>query len=322
MEIKKCLLGISIAIFLLTSCQKDELPVPKHDSGNVITASVDMNADYRYQIYFDLKTNTMVGQNLKTIWDLGFETSEQGYMVILNSSKAMYAYNTGNTNFTSVIDTSGYSAGKKFDVPTGNLDSTAIGNWQGNSDVYIIDRGFSYTGAHQGFRKIQFQSVSTTKYIVRFSQLNGTGDTTLQVNKDEDYNFSFLSLGTSSVVTVEPPKDQWDIVFTQYLEVLPTPYLVTGVMLNRNNVAAAMDSSTTFSNIDFSFGQSRTLSTNQNIIGYSWKEYSFVTSNYTVFPQMNYIIMDNEGYYFNLHFIDFYNTSGIKGNPKWEFQQL
>jgi hypothetical protein len=281
-----------------------------------------MNSDYRYQIYFDLKTNSIVGQNLKTIWDLGFETSENGYRVVLNSSKVMYVYNTGSTNFVSVTDTSGFSAGKKFDAPSGNLDSTAIGNWQGTSAIYIIDRGYSYTGAHQGFRKIQFQSVSTNKYTVRFAQLNGTGDTTLQMNKEADYNFTFLSLATSSTVTVEPPKDQWDIVFTQYLESLPEPYLVTGVLLNRYNSTAKMDSMVSFSNIDFSFVQSQPLTSNQNEIGYDWKEYNFNTSSYVVFPQMNYMIKDNEGYYFKLHFIDFYNISGLKGNPKWEFQQL
>ncbi len=313
---------ILICVMALYSCRKEELPVPKHNAGSVITSEVDMNPDYRYQIFFDLKTNSVISKNLKTIWDLGFEASSGGYRIILNSSKAMYAYNTGSSDFLAVSDTTGFGTGKRFDKPDGNLDSTAISNWQGTSAVYIIDRGYSYTGAHQGFRKIQFQNVDADKYTVRLAQLNGVGDTTFEVNKANGYNFTFLSLATFATVIVEPPKDQWDIVFTQYLESLPEPYLVTGVLLNRNNTSANMDSLVSFSNIDFAFAQSAPLSSDHNEIGYDWKDYNFTTSSYEVFPQMNYMLKDSEGYYYKLHFIDFYNASGLKGNPKWEFQQL
>jgi hypothetical protein len=53
------------------SCEKVELPVPAYESGNVITNSVKMESDYRYQLYFDLETNTIVKQNLNAagIWN-------------------------------------------------------------------------------------------------------------------------------------------------------------------------------------------------------------------------------------------------------------
>lgn len=313
---------LSSFIFLLFSCKKEELPVPAHDPGNITTSTINMESNYKWQIYFNLKTNSVVGQNLKTAWDLGFETRENGYRIILNSSKAMYSYKTNSTNFSSVTDTAGFSIGKTFDTPNGSLDSTAIGNWQSSQNVYIISRGYSESGIHQGFRKIIFQNADTEKYTVRFAELNGTGETTLIIPKDSAYNFSFLSFTSSTTVTIEPKKNEWDIAFTQYLESLSTAYLVTGCVLNRYNTSAKMDSLTLLNDITYSFAQSQILSTNINTIGYTWKEFDFSSSTYTVFPQMNYIIKDSEGFYYKLHFIDFYNSSGIKGNPKWEYQKL
>lgn len=311
-------------VFLLNSCKKEELPVPAHDPGNVITATVNMEANYKWQIYYDLKTNSVVGQNLKTAWDLGFEATPTGYRIILNTSKAMFARNTGNTNFTDITDTLGFSASKKWDEPSGNLDSTAIGDWRATKNVYVIDRGYDETGVHQGFRKIQFITVDANKYIVRFSQLNGTEDITLQINKDSTYNFQFLSFATNNVLIIEPPKTTWDLVFTQYTHIFidptPTPYLVTGCLLNRFSTSAKMDSLVTFASIDLQVAQNFILSSNINVIGYNWKTYT--NGVFKTHPQMNYIIKDSEGFYYKLHFIDFYNGSGIKGNPKWEFQQL
>ncbi len=324
MILSKYTLIISACLFLLFSCKKEELPVPAHDPGNVTTATVNMESNYKWQLFYDLKTNTVVGQNLKTSWDLGFEATSSGYRIILNTSKAMFARNTGNTDFTAITDTIGFAVNKKWDEASGNLDSTAIGDWRTTNNVYVIDRGYNETGVHQGFRKIQFQTEDANKYIVRFSQLNGTGDVTLQINKDSTYNFQFLSFNTSNVLIVEPPKATWDLEFTQYTHIFydipPIPYLVTGCLLNRHNTTAIMDSLVTFASIDLPSAENYILSPNINTIGYNWKTYTggvFVTR-----PQMNYIIKDSEGFFYKLHFIDFYNDSGIKGNPKWEFQQL
>lgn len=313
---------LSSAIMLF-SCVKDELPMPKHDPGDVITNTVNMGSNYKWQVYFNLKNNTIVGENLKTSWDLGFETSSDGYQIILNSSKAMYAAKTNQTDFALVTDTTGFNTNKKFDSPTGNMTKTAIGDWRLTpNQVYLIDRGYNELGSHQGFRKIVFQSVDDYSYTVKFSQLNGSGETTLQIPKDNNYNFTFLSFTASLTVLVEPPKTDWDIVFTQYLEELSTPYLVAGCLLNRYKTIAKADSITPFNSITYDFAQIQVLSSNINTIGYDWKEYNFTTSSYLVFPDKNYIIQDQNGFYYKLHFIDFYNNAGIKGNPTFEFQKL
>ncbi len=311
-------------VMILFSCEKAELPVPAHDPGTVTTGIVNMESNYKWQLFYDLKTNTVVNQNPKISWDLGFETSATGYRVILNTSKAMFVRNTNNTDFTAAADTLGFAANKRWDESSGNLDSTAIGDWRNTNSVYLIDRGYSETGVHQGFEKIQFQTVDVNKYVVRFSKLNGTEDTTLEINKDSTYNFTFLSFSSGSTTLVEPPKTAWDLEFTQYTHIFYdtpiTPYLVTGCLLNRYHTKAKMDSTITFSAINFSSVENYTLSSSVNSIGYDWKVYT--NGTYITNTKMNYIIEDKEGIYYKLHFIDFFNSSGIKGNPKWEYQKL
>lgn len=320
---KNQFLFVSFLFIGFFSCKKEELPVPKHDPGNVLTSTVDMDATYKWQVYFDLETNSVVGQNLKTAWDLGFENGVSGFHIVLNTSKFMFACNTGSSDFSSIIDTLGYQSNRKWDSPSGRLDSTAIGNWQGMNNVYIIDRGYNEIGAHQGFRKIQFLSVDATSYTVRFALLSGEGDTNLVINKNDDYNLTLLSFSTANTVLIEPPKYSWDLVFTQYTHIFyhPTePYLVTGCLLNRYNTECVVDSVSAFSDIVFDGINYSNFSNDINVIDYDWKTYiggTYVTNSYK-----NYIIKDCEGFYYKLHFIDFYNQWGIKGNPKWEFQKL
>ncbi|HET8962741.1 MAG TPA: hypothetical protein VFM99_02505, partial [Chitinophagales bacterium] len=51
---------LPIFYLLFSSCEKEELPITPHDPGDIITTSVNMDASYKWQIYFDLKTNTIV----------------------------------------------------------------------------------------------------------------------------------------------------------------------------------------------------------------------------------------------------------------------
>ncbi|MCZ2249051.1 MAG: HmuY family protein [Bacteroidia bacterium] len=312
-----------ISMSFMQSCMKDELPIPKHDPGNVITATFNWGTSYNLQVFYSLESNSIVSKNIKSIWDLGFETKDSSYHILLNSSKLMFAYNTGKTDFNSVSDTVGLGYYGKCDAASGNYDSTAIGNWVNTNHVYIIDRGYDEVGYHKGYRKIQFLSVSNTQYKLRVAKINGLGDTTLVINKDNKYNLAYLYLEDNTQPIIEPPKDDWDFVFTQYTHVFTNPYqpyIVAGCLLNRNNTLAAVDKELPFGEIAFENVYSYSFSDELNTIGYSWK--TFDGDNYTVNYKYNYIIKNSKGYYYKLHFIDFYNSSGVKGNPKWEYQKL
>lgn len=321
--IKSNFLILIIGTFFFVACEKEEIPIEAHDPGDVITTSVFMQSDYRNQLYFDLETNKMIKQNHKTEWDLGFETSASGNKVVLNTSKLMYAANTQQSNFASVVDTVGLNF--MWDAASGNLDSTAIGNWTANN-VYVIDRGFDELGAHQGFSKIEFLSVNSTEYAVHFANLDGTNDVTMNIPKDVNHNLTFLSLN-GNIANIEPPKENWDLAFTQYTyifydETPITPYIVTGCLSNRNKVEVAQVFNKEFADITLNDVNNYSFSTDIDVIGYSWKEYDFDTSSYIIYYTKNYIIKSTEGKYYKLHFIDFYDGFGVKGTPTFEFQEL
>jgi len=154
------------------------------------------------------------------------------------------------------------------------------------------------------------------------ASMDGGNESLLTIAKDSLYNLSFLSMDERKQVTIEPPKDLWDIEFTQYTHIFTDPfmpYLVTGCLLNRYNTSAIMDSTSDFAAINLSYITEYTLSPDLNIIGYDWKEYDGVT--YVTNMKMNYIIRNREGIYYKLHFINFL-ALGVKGNPTWEYQNL
>jgi hypothetical protein len=204
---------------------------------------VELTETYKYQVFFDLESNTSIKQNLISEWDLGFETSDSGWHVILNTTKMMLAGNTGQTDFEKVKSSSGLAM--NFDPSTGNLDSVAIGNWYSFNDenpvslenVYVIDRGTDEDFNLLGEKKISFNFQDKNTYKVRFANLDGSSEQTMIIPKDTTVNFVCFSF-EKGIIDIEPDKNTWDLQFCKYSTLLftdvgdPYPYLVTGVLLN------------------------------------------------------------------------------------------
>ncbi len=321
MPAKRSLTVITLTLLAFTSCKKDELPVSPPDKGDVITASVEMTPSYKYQLYFDLGTNSLKGQNPKTDWDLGFACGADENHVVLNTSKMMFAAAITDRTFEEITDTSGYGVAKKTDDPNGDPALTAFAQ----GDLFIVNKGVSETGTQLGFFKIRILSVDISKFEVRIAKLDGSQEALVNIPKHPDYNYTFLNWNNSpEIVSIEPPKSDWDLQFTQYTHLFYepeyTPYLVTGCLLNSSNTNAILVSDRSFESVDLAYAQGLLLSPDRNEIGYNWKE--FDGTQYTVDSELTYVIRDNEGYFYKLRFIDFYNNQGEKGYPRFEFQQL
>ncbi|MCE3228281.1 MAG: hypothetical protein K0S32_2832 [Bacteroidetes bacterium] len=314
-----------VCLLILVSCRKPEIPVQPLNRGDVLTSSVDMGPDYKHQLFYSLSQDKIISSNFKTEWDLAFECGSNGFHVKLNSSKLMCAFNTGVTDFSLVTDTAGFTPGKKFDYPTGHKDSTAFGNWQTNTPVYIVDRGYNSAGTHLGFRKLQIMSVNGNEYSVRTSNINGSNEVNVVLQKSNSENFTYFSFDSNFTINIDPGKEEFDLIFTQYTHLYFNPfesYLVTGVLSNPNKVKIAPVSDKLFNDITIADTTTHPFKGFENVIGFNWKTYSFQTSSYEIDTKMNYIIKDVKGFCYKLHFIDFYNSSGIKGCPKFEFKKL
>lgn len=320
---KKLALYTMMLALLCTGCMKEELPVPKAPRGDAATHQLCMGAGYAQQLWFDLGAGAVVAQNDRAAWDLALESAPDGWRVMLNGSRLMTAWDLGAVDISAAHDTAGMAAGRRIDAPSGQRDSTAIGDWRGTGHVYLIDMGYDALGLHMGYVKLRMSQVSSTHYTLDFAQLDGSALSSLIVTKDPVCQFTYLSL-EDGILPIEPQTGSWDFCFSQYTHQFYEPYmpyLVNGV-LTPTGVRAARIDGLDFNAIALSDTLAFPMEGRRNTIGYDWKYYSFETGSYTVVTDRAYIVQDAEGYFYKLRFIDFYGDSGQSGCPKFEVVPL
>jgi len=321
----------------MTSCFKDDQLVTPHKPGNYITDTIALTDTYKYQVYYNLRDSSAVSTTLKTIWDLGFESSPSGWRVILNSSDFMKSAYLNGQVFGSPADTTG--AKWLFNPSDGRSDSVAIGQWftlNGNDTVglnrlMLIDRGMDENGEPLGFNQLVIDSLVKGTFYFRIAAMDGSNPKSYAIAKRSGLNHVLFSISNPSLVIAEPAGTSWDLLFTQYTTLLftdkgePYPYLVTGVLLNPAFVEVAVDSITPFANIEFEQAQTMSFTRQADRIGYTWKTYNFTSGSYTVNSDLCYIIRDTKGFLYKFRFIGFYkllNKRLEKGYPSFEYQKL
>ena len=322
---------------LVSSCFKEDEPITPHVPGNFITDTVALTDTYQYQVYYNLYDSSSAGSNIRDIWDLGFESSKDGWRVLMNTSCFMKSAYLSGQVFGTPSDTTG--AKWLFNPSDGSADSLAIGKWFtvngndtiGTNRVLLIDRGVNAIGNPRGLRQLVIDSLSNGIYYFRIAAFNGTNQQSYSIAKKSDVNHVLFSVSSPSSVVTEPARLKWDLLFTQYTTLLYTdvgeayPYLVTGVLLNPAFVEVAVDSLTAFENINFEIAQTMNFSKQADKIGYLWKKYNFNDGTYKVDSKTTYVIRDTKGFLYKLRFRDFYkllNNRLKKGYPSFEYQKL
>lgn len=319
------IVSIVALFFLLSGCLKEEIPVSRPDQGEIKSAVAEMESDYRYQVYFSLETDSFVGRNMKSAWDLGFECADSGYRVILNTSKLMFAAWTKSNE--DVSDTN-QNVTWKMDGITGSMDSTAIGDWRSKSSYLLIDRGLDEKGNHLGFVKLRILSKDIDAYEIEWAELKSVDWNNMRIPVNTARNFTHLSFDQGGqTIDIEPNKSEWDLLFTQYSERLWDgsvflPYLVTGVQINRSETEIAEVRDVDFDAIALDRVGQMDFTSRIDRPGYKWKEYQFDEGFYEIIPGFSYVIKSSKGFYYKLRFVDFYNDSGERGFPKFEYQRL
>jgi hypothetical protein len=321
---------VVIIVFIMTGCFPVDDKVAPLDI-DIVEIPWSM---YEYQTWFSLQDMAVASYNSFTGWDLGFESKGTDHNIILNTSRFMYAGNTGSADFYGI--TSNICDTMIYDDSGGDLNKTAIGKWADFTDpskpvfpknVYIINMGSDNNGISYGFKKIQFEHFENDTYTIHFSNLDGSDEHNFQVKTDPERNFTLFSFHNGGTVTqIQPTDTKWDICFTQYSTILfddnnvATPYLVRGVYLNMEGTTAAVDSINSFNDITANDIDNYTFSPSQDAIGYKWKDYK--NDSYKINPNIFYIIKDQRGQYYKLKFTGFYNSSGERGYTSFQVNHL
>jgi hypothetical protein len=327
------------ALFLLSSCEKAEKALVLPKPGTASHDAVNMGNDYDKQIFYDFDTKSAVLINGPNKWDLAFESSPSGKHVYMNGGDVgIQMYNTHKTSMQQVTSlppecaTPTSLGWRIYDDPSGLPNLTAIGNWDTSSgatkgEVYIIQN------ANKVSWKLRILTVSSTTYKIEWAPLASVdAPIAVQLDKDTVCNFVYFSFA-NGVVKVEPPKDTWDVVFTRYRYIYRNygtyngqpydfGYTFSGVLLNPCATTAGADSSTSFGAITLQIASAMQLSNHRDVIVADWKQYDFNTGRYTVNRAKNYVLSTRKGQLYKLHFLEYYNSAGEKGNPAFEFERL
>lgn len=328
-NVKRAIWFVLLGFTTLTGCMKDDEPIvlPPAAKGAEVFA-ISLGSDYKREVFFDLGTHDTLGNEVDD-WDFAFESSESGSHVFINGGFGVKVSQSYSFDFEAIRDTIGCVW--RYDNASWDVDSTAFGNWKSvlGNPVYVVDRSLCSPGTPADrFWKIKINNVTAYSYSISYARITDSTFKSTTINKSINHTYSFFTFNNNGhQLDVEPEKDKWDIVFTRYRYIYydyspPLPYYVNGVLLNTNLTLAAVDSVTPYETIDYNFAKTKTLSAKRDAIGFEWKIFDFVSQQYTVKPYYVYIIKDQDGYYYKLHFIDFYSASGNKGEPKFEYQRL
>ena len=311
---------------LLVSCEKKDRSITLPPKGDGSVLQVDMGATYEFQYYISLANNAIVHISPTKNWDLAFSCDPNSHAVFMNGAKLMSAINTHKTNFADVgvADTLDKSHEWKYDNASGLIDSTVIGDWKNKNEIFLI----KLNSVGNKVRKIRFVSEDIFEFKIEVADFPSAIPTTITIPKRADHNYTYFSFDMlAEVEEVEPNKSGWDLQITLYnytfYDQNPVlPYIVNGVLLNPNGTSACKDSLTGYTTIDGNFASTLTLSERKDVIGFDWKSYDIDKNLYTVNDKYSYVIKTQSGSYFKLRFLDFYSSSGVKGSPKFEFEQI
>jgi len=312
-------------LIILLSCESEDLALDAPKPGDIETMQIEIEYPYLNQVYYDCGTNSVVSQNIKYDWDLAFECGVEGFHIILNSSKGMYAKNLKNVELD-YIHPDPKNIDWNWDVSSGDLDSLAIKTSQEMiGDLFIINRQYNSSFEHSGYVNMRILSIDDRKYELEYFDYNNNKITKIEIIKDNSLNFVHFSFENGQI-NIEPNKNDWDLLFSNYqnkFQELDYPFVITGALINRyNGVSVAEDSIGNFSDITLGDSSKYEFLNDADVIGYDWKIRNSDDNSFEIDARKFYIIRATEGIFYKLRFVDFYNNEGEKGFPKFEIQRL
>ncbi|MCF6342019.1 MAG: HmuY family protein [Bacteroidales bacterium] len=329
-----------VLLLVLTSCFKEDVPIPPHEKGDLKEEVIPLTQYYVNQVYFNLPTGEQVSMNQKNDFDLSFACADTAFIIRLNSATFMAAALTEYSELEEVTDTTGLVW--KFDKSDGNPDSTALKEWitiEGAdtnylNKVWVINRGINELGFTLGLKKAVFTKLAGGKYYFTYSNMDNSDRKEMVVEKNSGYNYIQFSFEDGGVIgQIEPETENWDLLFSQYTTLLFTdvgdayPYLVTGTLINPAGTMVAFDSTMNFADIVIDDVLFLDYSSAADAIGYEWKllvgDINGGDFYYKTLTHYNYIIKSRNGIFYKLHFTGFYEKdTGEKGYPSFEYQRL
>lgn len=274
--------------------------------GNVVTDTVTTGTSYANQVWYSLP-NDEQGNAPKDNWDIAFEATGYAASILANTQKGLAVYQSPYAVAQwSSVDTAGidtwpalhnsdltWDEGALNSNPDGNFD-LGWGEYDMNTHVVTGDSIFVVKLVSGAWKKLRINSLANSTYSFTYADLDGNNEQTSTIAKG-DYsgkNFAYYSLETNAALDREPSSTTWDITFTKYITTIlapaPTPYGVTGILLNKN-ITAIKASSINVNTVDYN---NYTFQSDINTIGYDWKAFA---GSWTIEDSLVYFVQRSNG---------------------------
>lgn len=227
---------ILIAALLVgfSACKKDKDPiiiVPPSEGVEKITfngiAAAEEGSVAGNSVFLDLSTDK-TSAVLRAGWDLGFYCGNE-FRVIINNTATAGVKVLDKFYLASVTaeDTAGLTLTFEhynplpgdlafYDDAQGDLSKTVIPGisaTENSNPVIILNRGTGGDLAPRPWVKLRVLR-NGDGYTLQYAGIQETGFHTVNIPKNADFNFQFVSLDGGNLVTVQPEKEQWDLVWT------------------------------------------------------------------------------------------------------------
>ncbi|AEI51432.1 HmuY family protein [Runella slithyformis] len=294
-------------------------------------------SNYANNVYIDLSANAATLSARKS-WNLGFYHGGQ-YRVILNPGYQSSATATAKTDITAVTLADTATVPDLNFAPGGEGTLALADYWDGDLSKTVFAE-VSATDAQNKVYLVSFEGSKTKDkwfkvkvnrngegYKVQFARIGETSIKTVDIAKDADFNFSFLSLETGLTVSAEPRKMNWDIQWGYSTSNAgtnpPTPYWFQDfILLNYAAGAEAAEvlvSTVTYEAYAEANIASSTFLKTRDAIGSKWR----VTSGAAVGVRKDrfYVIKDPSGNVYKLKFVSMglAGDGGERGKPVIEY---
>lgn len=358
---KKTIFYVAIALVSLASCSSDhENNIEVPTVGATLQPTVG-GSNQPNQVYLDLSTSKFEAVNRES-WDFAF-ASGPDFRVIINGSlkMAVKKLETSDITVTQEIDLNvtvgqgdNATSNGYVDNPTGVLVGngagigtaiTEVSATESENKVYLVNMGFSVStekpakgsvnvdGVARGWKKIRVLR-SGTSYRIQYAELASKTFQEKNIGKDDNFNFSFFSLKSEKLATVEPLKSKWDLNFTTFTNYVNFGSEVTYgysdfIVSNRKGgtqvyQVLVADKITydlfILANVDQSkFEISKT---DQRIIGGNWRNGGGPGTQPSIKTDRFYIVKDADSNIYKIKFLSLTNDAGERGNPVLEYSLL
>jgi hypothetical protein len=262
--------------------------------------------------------NGSVADRLAADWDIAFEITGFTSSIRVNGGSGVELYRTpfSAADFAK-FDTAGMGSWERllnsnetwsdgaFNTSPANDFDLGWGVYNPNTHIVKGDSIYLMKLANQSYKKIYIDRLASNKYYFKHADLDGSNEKTSELNKSlfGGKVFGYFSITSDKVVDSEPAKKDWDILFTKYIDLVyqgptPTPYPVSGVLINKGTEVAQREGLAVTDNDTSSL----TWTTNISTIGSDWKQYNFPMNTYNITPDQAFFLRLQNGAVWKIYF--------------------